>query len=200
MDRIAFGDALRRQVVADLRLFRAEHPGETVYAYGLLGGLAAPAVGSVVATEEGLQRVAAQYRQRGYRYRLFGEVRRAAVGELAVWLRWANPDDGWYFRGLPGWDRVQAGLVELVEQGGLGERGEEFEEFCTDVLASLRDAPSWQDEMARGPVIVGLTYGEDPRDFLRTATRANPYPLVKQLWAETWNAEELRSRIIPPAD
>ena len=40
-------------------------------------------------------------------------------------------------------------------------------------------------------VIVGLTYGDDPRVFLRTATRSNPYRTVLRLWDEHWQSEEM---------
>ncbi|OWK45405.1 DUF4303 domain-containing protein [Fimbriiglobus ruber] len=196
MERAAFADELCRQIVADLRRFREAHPKETVYGYGLLGEPGGePYLASVVATEEGLQRVAAKYQKLGYRYKGFVEERAATAGELATWLRWANPDDGWYFWGLPDHKRVRAALTALVDAGGLG--GEEFEEFCTDVLASLQTVPEWREEMTRGLVVLGFTYGSDPRDFLRTATRANPYPVVRRLWREQWKASELRPRLVP---
>jgi hypothetical protein len=198
VDRASFADELRRDIVAGLRAFREEHADQTPYAYALLGGTAADYLGCAIATEEGLRRVAARYAGRGYRYVLLGSERPATCEELAAWLRWANPDDGWHIGGLPQHKRVQQELGALVKAHGLGEDGADFEEFCTDVLASLQDMPAWQEEMARGRVIVGFTYGSDPRDFLRTATRANPYPVVRRLWTETWKAGELRSRIKAP--
>jgi hypothetical protein len=199
MDRGAFADELHLQIVADLRRFRDAHPDETPYGYGLLGGQpGAPYLASVVATEEGLRRVAAKYVERGYRYKGFMEERPATARELAALLRWANPADGWYEWGLPDHKRIQQALVALIDSGGLGERGDEFEEFCMDVLGSLQTVPEWRAEMARGPVIVGFTYGSDRRDFLRTATRANPYSLVQRLWREEWKASELRPRLMAP--
>jgi hypothetical protein len=199
MDLVAFADELRRQIVADMRRFRAAHPEETPYAYALLGGQS-PSLGSVVATEEGLQRVAAKYVKLGWRYGNVVEPTPLTAELLAAWLRWANPDDGWYFWGLPDHEQVQAALAALIGAGGLGRGGAELEEFSTGVLASLQDMPEWREEMARGTVIVGFTHGEDPRDFLRTATRANPYPVVRRLWAETWKAEEVGRRIRSPYD
>jgi hypothetical protein len=199
VDRTTFAETLRRGIVAALRAFREQHPSETPYAFALLGGTGVIAVGYAIATEEGLRRAADRYVQRGYRYVLFHSERPATREELATWLRWANPDDGWHIGDLPDYPGIQDELDALVRAGGLGERGRDFEEFCTDVLASLRDLPVWQEQTARGQVIVGFTYGEDPRDFLRTATRANPYPVVRRLWAETWRADELRSRIRPPS-
>jgi hypothetical protein len=74
---------------------------------------------------------------------------------------------------------VLPALAQLVEARAFGEGAEEFEQFCTDVLASLQKETAWQPWS--GCVVVGFTYGEDPRDFHRTATRANPYPLVRRL-------------------
>jgi hypothetical protein len=165
----------------------------------VLGGQSgAPYLASVVASEEGLQRVAAKYQTNGYRYKGFREERPATNVELAAWLRWANPDDGWYYWGLPDHKRIQEALVALIDAGWLGPGGEEFEEFCTDVLGSLQTVPEWQTEMAEGQVVVGFTYGSDPQDFLRTATRANPYPVVLRLWSETWRANELCPRLAGP--
>lgn len=197
MNRLAFAEELRLRIVADLLRFREKHRDETLYGYAIIGGQpGAPYLASAVATEEGLQRVAAKYQKRGYRYKGFVEDRPATVEELAAWLRWANPDDGWYYCGLPDHGRVQDALVALIDAGGLGDHGEEFEEFCTDVLASLHNVPEWREEMDRGLVIVGFTYGSDPRDFLRTATRANPYPVVRRLWQEQWKANELQPRLV----
>ena len=75
-----------------------------------------------------------------------------------------------------------------------------LEEFCTDVLASLQAFAEWQAEPSAAQLIIGFTWGEDPRDFLRTATRANPYPKVLELWSEQWQAGELARRITSPSD
>jgi hypothetical protein len=199
MDRVAFAAELCREVVADLRKFQETHPDETPYGYALIGGQpGSPYLGSAIATEEGLRRVAAKYVAAGYRYKGFREEKPATAGELAGWLRWANPDDGWYYWGLPDHKTVQRALVALIDAGGLGEDGDEFEEFCTEVLGSLQTVPEWREAMGRGLVVVGFTYGSDPRDFLRTATRVNPYPIVRRLWREQWAADELAPRLKAP--
>jgi hypothetical protein len=195
VSRSKFARMLRQGIVAGLRAFRQQHTDETPYAFALLGGTGRDHLGCAVATEEGLLRVAAKYHKRGYRHVLLRSERPATCEELADWLRWANPDDGCHIGGLPEHERVQDELCALVEAGGLGEDGVAFEEFCTDVLASLQDMPAWQREMTKGRVVVGFTYGSNPRDFLRTATRANPFRVVSQLWRETWRAQELGSRL-----
>jgi hypothetical protein len=42
---------------------------------------------------------------------------------------------------------------------------------------------------------VGVIAGNDPRDFLRTATRANSFGVVQQLRTEYWRGEELAQKI-----
>jgi hypothetical protein len=205
VDLAKFAEELRQGIVVSLRAFREQHPTETPYAYALLGGQVANYLGMVIATEEGLQRVAAKYAKLGYRYNLFDEGifdedRPATIEELTVWLRWANPDDGWHLGELPNSKRVQKALDLFGKAGRFGQDGEDFEEFCTNVLASLQDMPAWRAEMARAQVVVGFTYGSDPRDFLRTATRANPYPVVRCLWRQTWEADELQPRIQAPRE
>jgi hypothetical protein len=201
VDRVALTNELRVQIVADLRQFRETRPHETVYAYGLLGAPSGqPWLVSVIATEEMLQRTAIRYVEHRYRYRGSMEDRPATAEELATWLRWGNPDDGWYHWGLTDNEHVQRTLIAFSETGGLGENAELFEEFCTDVLTLLQTIAEWREGVIRCPVIVGFTYGSDPRDFLRTATRANPYPLVRQLWQEQARANELGRRLLPPDD
>lgn len=85
-------------------------------------------------------------------------------------------------------------LTNLVEGGAFGEGAEELEEFCTDVLLGLQSDADWL-AVADERVVVGVTFGSDPRDFLRTATRANRYGVVRKLWAEHWRGEELSSKI-----
>jgi hypothetical protein len=46
--------------------------------------------------------------------------------------------------------------------------------------------------------LVGSPDVQAPRDFLRTATRANRYPLVQKLWGEHFRGEELSRRIPGP--
>jgi hypothetical protein len=92
---------------------------------------------------------------------------------------------------------VPAAMRQLLDAGEFGEDGEGFEEFCTGVLAPLNDLLGWREltRLTGAPVVVGFTYGEDPRDFLRTVTRANPYPLVRRLWGEYWQADEFNPKI-----
>ena len=191
-----FANLLRQAMFGAWSEFIHAQPADHPYAFSLIGGQCGNYLGYAVATEEGLRRVAAEYDRRGYRYQGWEWEEFDNFEKLSIWLRWANPDDGWQYGDFPEHFKVQPALAQLIEAGTLGEDAEEFEEFCTDVLASLRNESEWQPW--RGRVAVGFTYGADCRDFLRTATRANPYPLVRKVWSEHWHAEELSRRISAP--
>jgi hypothetical protein len=196
VDRLAFSTLLRQAILGAWDEFVLAQPADHPYAFTLIGGQVGNYLGYAVATEEGLLRVAADYETRGYRYQGWEWENFDNCEKLAVWLRWANPDDGWRYGDFPKNFEVQAALAQLVKTGAIGQDPEGFEEFCTDVLTSLQQERAWQPWSGR--VVVGFTYGEDPRDFLRTATRANPYPLVQKLWGEHWQGEELSRRIPAP--
>lgn len=196
MDRTTFAALLLEAIQDSWVDFLEKNPEETPYGYALIGDGCGSSLMFAIATEEGLKRVASEYHEKGYRYQGWVSDESDNREKLAAWLRWANPDDGWYHGDFAERFAIQSSLAELVTNGALGEEAGDLEEFCVDVPALLRRSPigqRWPDH-----VVVGFTYGEDPRDFLRTATRANPYTLVRQLWSESWRAEELGSQIRDP--
>jgi hypothetical protein len=172
----------------------------TPYGFALIGGQCANYLGYAVATEEGLKRVADEYHARGWKYEAFEWEKFDNREKLAIYLRWANPDDGWRYENFAERFEIQTRLERWTAADGVDKTEAKFEEFCTDVLASLQTTPEWRELVLESNLIVGFTWGEDPRDFLRTATRANPYPKVLTLWDECWQADELRSRITSPSD
>ena len=101
-NRATFAEELRHAIVATLRQFREAHPDERPYAFALIVGQpGAWYISSAIATEEGLQEVAETYRDRhGYRFVSGKSERPASLEELKTLLRWANPDDGWYYERL----------------------------------------------------------------------------------------------------
>jgi Domain of unknown function (DUF4303) len=181
LDRPTLSLTLRRAIVGALAEFRRQAPDETPYALAIITGQCGDYLGYAIATEEGLHRVADKYAAAGYRYR-GPEWEEADNRErLAEWLRWANPDDGWSYGDFADDLGITDGLAHLVRGGAFGEDAEGLEEFCTEVLAALRSDPNWLAVAAGVRIVVGVTSGEDPRDFLRTATRANDYHAVLQL-------------------
>jgi len=198
MDRSHFAQCLRDAVIGAVQRFRQRHPADSLYGFAIVEGQGGNYLGYAVATEEGLRRIAAQYDARGYRYQGWEWEQVDNQEKLAVWLRWANPDDGWHYGDFPKHYRIAEHLQRLVADDVFGEHAEQLEEFCTDVLASLQTDSAWQSLQQHKPLIAGVTEGEDPRDFLRTATRCNPYSVVRQLWFEQWQADECGSRIKAP--
>src|SRR6516225_3794468 len=89
VDRLTFASLLRKAILGAWNGFIAEHPMERPYAFALIGGQSGNYLAYAIATEEGLQRIAAEYDSRGYRYRAWGH-KLDNRQKLAQWLRWAN--------------------------------------------------------------------------------------------------------------
>jgi hypothetical protein len=193
-----FAETLQRAIVAGWREFRAQYQGESPYALALIPGQCASCLFFAIATEEGLSAVANDYVRKGYRYQAHDWEHDRIEDELAKWLRWANPDDGWRFREFPEEFRIQQSLAQLVSAGCWGEDAVNFDEFCVDVLASLRGSREWIEVVGEFNVVLGFTQGEDPRDFLCTATRINPFGEVRKLWAEYNAAKQIATLVSPP--
>jgi len=192
MDRTQFAQHLGVAVVSAIQGFRAQHPAEVPYGFAIIFGQFGDYLGYAIATEQALQRIAAKYDAQGYRYEGFTWQTIDNCKELAIWLRWANPDDGWHYGDFPD---IADELRELVSSKEFGEQAMQLEEFCTDVLASLQTNSDWEYVQRDTPLICGVTEGVDPRDFLRTASRCNPFTMVRRLWAEKHEADERNSRI-----
>jgi hypothetical protein len=194
LNRSEFAPVLQRAVVGALSDLRRQLPGESPYALAIILGQCGSYLGYAIATEEGLRRVASMYAADGYRYKGQEWEEFDNLERLGLWLRWANPDDGWHYGDFHERFGIAPSLANMVESGAFGRDAEELEEFCTAVLTSLLSDADWLG-MAGESVVVGVTSGSDPRDFLRTATRANGYATVRRLWAEHWRGEELSSSI-----
>ena len=200
MNRPALAQRLRDAIVAAVRAFRRGRPDERPYAFALVGGQAGDSIGFAIATEEGLRAAAKKYADLGYRYEGEDWEDVDHAEKLAVWLRWSNPDDGWRYRDFENLEALGRSLRLLFDRGESTDEGGGFEAFCTDeVLSPLSRDPDWAGDPLGRPLVVGFTYGEDPRDFLRSATRANPYPVVMELWREHLQAQEVEPRIKTPS-
>ncbi|VTU00079.1 : DUF4303 [Gemmataceae bacterium] len=198
MTRSDFATTLRAAVVEAMRRFREYSPAESPYALAVILGQCGNYLGHAIASEEGLRRVAAGYAAKGYRYQCEEWEQIDQLERLATWLRWSNPDDGWRYGDFPDSSGVVAALAELVGTGEFGEDANHLEEFATIVLADLHSDPDWQCLTRGHRVYVGVTHGSDPRNFLRTASRANTHDVARDLWGEYWQGDELRNRILSP--
>jgi hypothetical protein len=194
LNRLEFARVLQRAVVGAFIDFRKQVPDEVPYAFTLILGQAGNYLGYAVATEQGLRRVASRYAALGYRYQGWEWEEFDNIEQLSKWLHWGNPDDGWYYGDFPDRFEVSVALAALVESRAFGEEADQLEEFCTDVMGCLQTDAEWL-AVKIDRLVVGVTYGCDPRDFLRTATRANEFNAVSQLWQEFCLGEDLSSRI-----
>jgi hypothetical protein len=196
-----FAEVAREAIVAAWLEFLQQHREETPYAFALIGGQCANWLGYAVATEEGLRRAAIKYDALGYQYQGWEWEEFDNCEKLAVWLRWENPDEGWYYGEFPKHFRVMERLRELVDSGAMSndDADGKFEEFCVDgILSPFKEKFGMRTHLAGGEIVLGFTWGEDPRDFLRTATRVNPYSVVTRLWGDVFFADEAESRIKSP--
>lgn len=194
MNRTCFAQILHRAVLSAFIDFRHQVPDESPYALAVIMGQCGNYLGYAIATEEGLRRIASQYCAKGYCYNGREIEEFNNLERLSTWLRWANPDDGWHYGDFSESIGLAPMLANFVTNGEFGEDAEELEEFCTEVLFGLQSDANWQN-VSGGNVVVGVTFGSDPMDFLRTATRANKYGVTSRLWAEYRRGEELSSRI-----
>lgn len=186
-----FASQLKHAVVASVKAVGVETP----YAYALVLGQVGNWLGYAVATEEGLRRVAQRYHDLGYRYADDECDEAETIDLFTTWMRWSNPDDGWFINDFPESSGILATLERLVEQGRFGPDAEELEAFCTEVLASLAADGDWQRMTAAVSIVAGVTYGEDPDDFLRTAVRVNSFEVARRLWWEFRKGEGLEADI-----
>src|SRR5437868_6342322 len=95
--------ALAEGIRNTLETFRREHPGERLYGLKFIVSTDDASLIPTIATEESLTREAEKYARLGYAARE-GDT----LQTLRMYLRWANPDNGWYFvRGDPKLDEVR---------------------------------------------------------------------------------------------
>ena len=195
--RNEFAPGLHRAIVEALVDFRRQVPGELPYAFALILGQAGNYLGHAIATEEGLLRVATLYESTGYRYQGEPAAGISNLDQLMALLRWSNPDDGWRYGDFPVESGIPSDLARLVSAGAFGPQADGLERFCCGVLAALQADPEWSTASSglSRPPIVGVTSGDDPDDFFRTACQANDPDAVRQLQAEYSRSEELTPMI-----
>lgn len=142
MTRQAFAISLKRAIVKSFADFRSMIPRETPYALAIIIGQSAERLGIAIATEEGLIRVAEQYAARVYCDRGHRWLELDNLELLCSWLRWANPDDGWFSVEFGSAHEISDSLSVMVRGGEFAADPDGFEEFCIEALISLRADPA----------------------------------------------------------
>ncbi|MBO6514817.1 MAG: DUF4303 domain-containing protein [Phycisphaerales bacterium] len=151
-------------MLRSLTEFKASNPTETIYAVALVQSASGRWVHCAIATEERLETCAQGYNAK------------SSLEMVKTWLRWANPDDGWFQQTFDHFGQSNHLLGAAIDCEKLEAYGDDVIELNCRVLGRLRDEDALKDS-----VVVGLTHGDDPEAFVFYASQLNPKPLVERL-------------------
>ena len=194
MDCSEFTPILRNAIIAAVKQYCDENPTETPYGLAIIPGQLCNYLMFAIATEERLLETAGSYEASGYKYN--GTIEgKTNLEILTAWLRWANPDDGWKFGEFPAESGIADNLNAVVEEEEFADDLDEFVAYCNEVLATLWDDPDWKSLQNKGEIVVGVTWGEDPNDYVWSAEECNPKHLVDKLQEEFNQCEKLSDDI-----
>ncbi len=171
-----------------MRLLAARFAHERPYAFCLLTPAdsdSGPWFASALATERGLEEVVQHYLDRGY-----SSERGDARALLNDMLRWANPDDGWRYD-FESFEQVIAIASSTVEV-------RDWELVCEEALRHVDGRRGFELLAPRPKLTLGVTYGENPEDFLESTANLNPPALAEQAAAEWQRARQAWSALRPP--
>lgn len=174
---------LKNAILDELKIFISENPNDKCYGVAIIPGQVGNYLLVAFATEKGLENVAKKYydpnKQTWEEKRLYGNIE-----NLKIWLKWANPDDGWFDISLTDkYNELNSHLQKFVDESNENHIDEIIEKICIETLK--------EKEFSKMDMIFGVTYGEDSRDFLRTATMINSYEKNNSLWRDFFHSEEL---------
>lgn len=156
--------------------YRAQHPDHDIYAIALVPSSLGDWVHGAIATEQGLDKVAESYARDG-----------VPKDVCRNWLRWANPDDGWHQDTASHFEEASKALTAAMEAELLEEFDERISQILIQTLKNL--AGQWGEDL-----ILGLTHGEDPQEYIYWAEQVNAPEHFKKMSAEFKAARELEER------
>ena len=167
------------EVLSIVHQFESDHPYDQMYAFALMATAEGTWIGVAIATEQTLETVAQSYLQKGYQ---------ATTGNtlalLHLGLRWANPDDGWYYYDLP----EPSSFLEQLQAAFDAHAIEYFDgstvNICLAALQQLDGNHTFGTGIVRENITLSFTYGEDPRDFVTFAEQLNPTAQIKRVRQE----------------
>jgi Domain of unknown function (DUF4303) len=137
--------------------FRRTHPQEKVYGLKFIISTDDASLIPTIATEEGLTRVAEKYARLGYSARE-GDT----LTTLRTFLRWANPDDGWYFlRGDSKIDEAEELLHEAERNKIIRNAKQAMENLALEVLRALSEAGAFDTGEPGKEIVANLTYQDE---------------------------------------
>ncbi|NEO86271.1 MAG: DUF4303 domain-containing protein [Spirulina sp. SIO3F2] len=188
-----FKHLFNQSVLRSFSRFIHKHGDERPYALAISTGQTCNYLGFAVATEEKLVQTARDYAaELSYRYEAHKWENDNLQEKLQIWLRWSNPDDGWYYKDFDNSDKLQQFLKRLSKQENCDEQ---LECLCIESLRLLVRETVWQELTLPFSTTIGITPGENPDDFLRTATMINDYSTTMRLWSEYHQIRELDARL-----
>jgi hypothetical protein len=175
--------SLKKAILDELNTFISENPNDKCYGVAIIPGQVGNYISVAFATTNGLEKVATEYydpnKQTPKEQRLYGNIEK-----LKIWLKWFNPDDGWLYINLTEkHSELKLHLQKIVDEKDEDDIDEIIEKLC---IQTLKDK-----EFSKMDMIFGVTYGEDKRDFLRTATMINTYKKVKSIWRDSFASDAL---------
>lgn len=178
----AFTALLKQTILNEIAHFKKENANNSIYGLAIIMGQAGNYLGLAFATANGLEKIAAEYFRPDEtdwkRQRLYSNIE-----NLKQWLKWANPDDGWHYIYFTEKSRIDEYLEKMISEVHPHDIDTAIEKGCIEILRCM--------EFQEMDIVFGITHGENPEDFLKTATMINTYEKVKQLWADTLRSNEL---------
>ena len=170
-------DALAAEGAAWVMSFRAAHADERPYAFVFEISEVGYAAGAAIATEEGLDRFAAESAES-----YGGDLRKAKAD-----CRWAGPENGWYQSPDKAFKNTNR-LLGVAEATGLyPEYGDTLENLAVAALRRMDAEGCFGEGPARDSLLAGvcLTGGDNSDEqFVRWAEQANPAGVVDRLKRE----------------
>jgi len=131
-----------------------------------------------IATEQRLEQCAANYSNN-----LDFEAKK-------TWLRWANPDDGWYQDTFSHFETASSELAASIASGDL----EEFDDRISEILCAALNRVIESGTAVNG-VTYGITHGEDPQEFVYWATQLNSEEVKQQIASQFAESQEIEKTI-----
>lgn len=181
------------EVLSIVHQFESDHPYDQMYAFALMATAEGTWIGVAIATEQTLETVAQSYLQKGYQ---------ATTGNtlalLHLGLRWANPDDGWYYYDLP----EPSSFLEQLQAAFDAHAIEYFDgstvNICLAALQQLDGNHTFGTGKVRENITLGFTYGEDFKDFVTFAEQLNPAAQVKRVRQELETGDTAWEQLTSP--
>lgn len=171
-------DAIVSAIECTLADFRTVNPTEDIYGVALVRSAIGNHVHLAIATEQRLQACADNYSNN------------LELEDKRKWLRWANPDDGWFQDTFSQFETASSELTAAINSGDL----EEYDDRTSEILCGAIQRVIESGAAGEG-VAFGITHGEDPQEFVYWATYLNPESISQLVESQFAESQELEDAI-----